>query len=119
MVTSGDYQSFLVIDGRRYGHILDPRTGYPAAHLRSVTVVCPDAELADALATTLVSAVLFAAGLSAGCATVEPWQKGTLAEGPMQVDDDRCHRFERNIEVYREGAAGGNSGKAGGGCGCS
>ena len=51
VVTSGDYESFVEIDGQRYAHILDPRTGYPVAHLRSVTVICPDAELADALAT--------------------------------------------------------------------
>ncbi len=53
VVTSGDYESFLVIDGKRYRHILDPRTGWPVEHLRSVTVVCPDAELADALATAI------------------------------------------------------------------
>ncbi len=53
------------------------------------------------------------------CASVEPWQKGDLAAPPMQVEDDSCHRFERNIEVYREGAVGANGGKSGGGCGCS
>lgn len=51
VVTSGDYESFVEIDGRRYAHILDPRTGYPVDHLSSVTIVCADAELADALAT--------------------------------------------------------------------
>lgn len=51
VVTSGDYERFLILDGERYSHILDPRTGYPVQELRSVTVVCPDAELADALAT--------------------------------------------------------------------
>ncbi len=57
--------------------------------------------------------------LAGGCATVEPWQKGDLAAPPMQVEDDSCHRFERNIEVYREGAVGANGGKSGGGCGCT
>ncbi|MER2997895.1 FAD:protein FMN transferase [Pontibacter populi] len=51
IVTSGDYEKFVVIDGKRYGHIIDPRTGYPASGLKSVTIICPDAELADALAT--------------------------------------------------------------------
>ncbi len=60
-----------------------------------------------------------AAALAAGCASVEPWQKGDLATPPMQIDDDACHRFERNIEVYREGAVGANGGKSGGGCGCT
>lgn len=53
VVTSGDYESYFLIDGKRYAHILDPRTGYPVSELISVTVVCPDAELADALATGL------------------------------------------------------------------
>ncbi len=53
VVTSGDYESFVTIDGQRYAHILDPRTGFPVAHLRSVTIVCPDAELADGLATAV------------------------------------------------------------------
>ncbi len=53
VVTSGDYESFFEIDGVRYSHILDPRTGYPVRQLRSVTILCPDAELADALATAV------------------------------------------------------------------
>ncbi|WP_238395839.1 FAD:protein FMN transferase [Pontibacter pudoricolor] len=51
VVTSGDYEKFAQIDGKRYGHIIDPRTGYPATGIKSVTIICPDAELADALAT--------------------------------------------------------------------
>ena len=54
-----------------------------------------------------------------GCATVQPWERGTLSSEAMKLDDCRTHRFERNVEVYREGAAGGNGGKSGGGCGCS
>jgi len=53
VVTSGDYERFVVIDGERYAHILDPRTGWPVRGVRSVTVVCPDGELADALATAV------------------------------------------------------------------
>jgi thiamine biosynthesis lipoprotein len=53
VVTSGDYERFVTIDGVRHSHILDPRTGYPARGVRSATVVCPSAELADALATAV------------------------------------------------------------------
>ncbi len=53
VVTSGDYENYIEVGGTRYSHILDPRTGYPATEVRSATVVCPDAELADALATGL------------------------------------------------------------------
>ncbi len=68
---------------------------------------------------TIVRTALLAALWIGGCASVEPWQKGDLAAPPMQVEDDACHRFERNVEVYREGAVGANGGKSGGGCGCS
>lgn len=51
IVTSGDYENFRVADGRRYHHIIDPRTGRPAEGCQSVTVVAPSAETADALAT--------------------------------------------------------------------
>lgn len=53
VVTSGDYEQFIEIDGKRYSHIIDPRTGYPVENVTSVTIICPDAELADALATSV------------------------------------------------------------------
>lgn len=53
VVTSGDYERFVKFDGKRYAHIIDPRTGYPTTGIKSVTLVCPDAELADALATSV------------------------------------------------------------------
>jgi thiamine biosynthesis lipoprotein len=53
VVTSGDYERFVMINGVRYGHIINPKTGWPTKGLTSVTVICPDAELADALATSV------------------------------------------------------------------
>lgn len=51
--TSGDYERCFEIDGKRYHHILDPRTGRPSNGCMSATVVAPDAALADALGTGL------------------------------------------------------------------
>ncbi len=53
LVTSGDYERFFEWDGRRYHHILDPRTGRPARGCQSVTVWAPAAADADALATAV------------------------------------------------------------------
>jgi thiamine biosynthesis lipoprotein len=51
VVTSGDYERFFEQGGRRYHHILDPRSGYPASEVISVTVIAPTCAAADALAT--------------------------------------------------------------------
>jgi len=51
--TSGDYERFTVKDGKRYHHILDPRTGYPATASRSVTIMAKDGTLAEGLSKTL------------------------------------------------------------------
>ena len=63
--TSGDYERFFVIDGRRYHHILDPRTGAPATGSMSVTVIAHDGAMADALALGL-----FVLGPERGAAVV-------------------------------------------------
>jgi len=88
VVTSGDYESYIEIDGKRFSHILDPRTGYPVEELRSVTIVCPDGELADALATGI--SVM---GISKGLALLNRLEG---IEGMLVDKDGRLH-FSKNL----------------------
>ena len=53
VVTSGDYQRTYVVEGKSYHHIIDPETLYPSTLWQSVSVVCEDSALADALSTAL------------------------------------------------------------------
>ena len=53
VVTSGDYQRVYTAEGQSWHHIIDPETQYPAAYWQSVTILCEDSGLADALSTAL------------------------------------------------------------------
>ena len=54
IATSGNYEKYAVIDGKKYSHTIDPKTGLPVTGVKSVSLICPSAELADALATPIV-----------------------------------------------------------------
>ena len=53
LVTSGSYQRFYEVEGRRYHHIISPETLYPRDEFLSVSILCPDSALADALSTAV------------------------------------------------------------------
>lgn len=54
VTTSGDYEKFILIEGKRYAHIINPKTGMPATGLTSATVVGPSAEMANGFSTSLM-----------------------------------------------------------------
>lgn len=51
VATSGNYEKFVVINGKKYSHTINPKTGMPVSGVKSVTIFCPNAEIADAMAT--------------------------------------------------------------------
>lgn len=89
VVTSGDYEKYVVLNGKRYAHIIDPRTGYPAHGLTSASIFAPNAELADALATGV-----FVMGIDAGLNLVNQL-KGIEC---VLVDDQGKIYYSENIE---------------------
>lgn len=94
VVTSGDYERYVTIDGVRYSHILDPRTGWPARGVSSATVIAPDAELADALATAT-----FVLGVDEGLTLIDHL-RGVEA---VLVDDAGKLHPSRGIDTRRVG----------------
>lgn len=83
VVTSGDYEKFVMLNGKRYAHIIDPRTGYPSHGLSSATIFAPRAELADALATSV-----FVMGIDTGIDFVN------------QLDGIECILVDEQGKVY-------------------
>jgi thiamine biosynthesis lipoprotein len=51
VATSGNYEKFVMIAGKKYSHTINPKTGMPITGIKSVTIICPNAEIADAMAT--------------------------------------------------------------------
>ncbi|TGE24539.1 FAD:protein FMN transferase [Hymenobacter aquaticus] len=81
VVTAGNYEQFFTVQGKTYGHIINPHTGYPATGLRSVTILCPDVELADCL-----DEVVFVLGPEAGLAFINRLQGVSCV---LITDDNR------------------------------
>ncbi len=54
VATSGNYEKYAVIDGKKYSHTIDPKTGYPVSGIKSVTIITTNAEIADAMATPVM-----------------------------------------------------------------
>ncbi|MCW3120240.1 MAG: FAD:protein transferase [Chitinophagaceae bacterium] len=54
VATSGNYEKFVLIGGKKYSHTIDPKTGLPVQGIKSVTIISPNAEIADAMATPVM-----------------------------------------------------------------
>ena len=90
--TSGSYEKFVVFNGKRYSHIIDPRTGYPASGIVSVSVFAKQTELADALATGI-----FVLGVEVGLDLVNQLN----GIGCIIVDDKGTIHVSKNIDIKK------------------
>lgn len=92
VVTSGTYEKYVVLDGKHYSHIIDPRTGYPASGVSSVTVFGASAEMANGLSTAIV--VL---GVKRGLELLNqiPFVSGVI------VDDKGNISHSKNIDIQK------------------
>ncbi len=92
VVTSGNYEKSVNFNGKRYTHIIDPRTGYPSSGIISVTVFAPKAELADALATSV-----FVMGKDVGLNRINQLPNIEC----VIIDDDGNLFSSNNIEINK------------------
>ena len=67
----------------------------------------------------LLAAGIMTACTLSGCSSVKEYQKMYLNDSEMELAARKVAKFENNFQLYREGAAGANGGKSGGGCGCN
>ena len=102
--TSGNYEQFVAADGKRYGHIIDPRTGWPADGVASVTVVSKSAMVCDAWDTGLFvlggenARALAKSHDEFAAVIVEPARDGTFV---IWVEESLRSRFQAESETGR------------------
>jgi thiamine biosynthesis lipoprotein len=88
--TSGNYEKFVVIDGEKYSHTINPHTGLPIRGIKSVTIITTNAELADAMATPVTIM-----GIKAGLDMINQMKN---IEAIIIDDDDRLYT-SKNIDI--------------------
>jgi thiamine biosynthesis lipoprotein len=87
--TSGDYERFFIEDDVRYHHILDPSTGRSVGHVRSVTIIGPDATMTDGLSTSV-----FVLGTEAGLELIELFENYEA----LIIDTEHRIRFSSGVD---------------------
>ena len=90
VATSGNYEKFVIIDGKRYSHTIDPKTGFPVSGIKSVTIITKNAELADALATPVM-----VMGIKAGLNLINQMN----GVGCIIIDDLNKLFLSKNINI--------------------
>jgi thiamine biosynthesis lipoprotein len=92
IATSGNYEKYALINGKKYSHTIDPKTGLPVGGVKSVTILCPGAELADALATPVM-----VMGIKAGLHLINQMKNIAC----ILIDDNDTLYTSNNIKITR------------------
>lgn len=90
IATSGNYEKYALIGGKKYSHTIDPKTGYPITGIKSVSIISPFAELADAMATPVT-----VMGVQAGLSMINQI-KGLAC---IIIDDNNTIYTSNNIKI--------------------
>jgi len=90
VATSGNYEKYVVINKKKYSHTINPRTGFPVRGIKSVTIIAPNAELCDALATPVTIM-----GINAGLHLINQLKQVEC----IIIDDDNKLYMSRNIHL--------------------
>jgi len=90
VATSGNYEKFAMIDGKKYSHTINPRTGLPVTGIKSVTIISTNAEIADAMATPVMIM-----GIRTGLDMINQIKN---IEAVIIDDDDRLYT-SKNIHI--------------------
>ena len=90
IATSGNYAKYAIINGKKYSHTIDPKTGLPVTGIKSVTIICPSAELADAMATPVM-----VMGINVGMDMINQLDKMAC----IIIDDDNNLYHSKNINI--------------------
>jgi thiamine biosynthesis lipoprotein len=90
IATSGNYEKFVVIDGKKFSHTINPKTGLPVTGIKSVTILSANAEVADAMATPVTIM-----GVSAGLNLVNQVQQLEC----IIIDDNNKLYTSKNIHL--------------------
>lgn len=90
VATSGNYEKYVTIDGKKYSHTIDPKTGLPVSGIKSVTIICSNTELADALATPVT-----VMGIKAGLALINQMKNIAC----IIIDDNNKLYTSDNINI--------------------
>ena len=91
VATSGNYEKYVMINGKKYSHTINPKTGLPVTGIKSVTIICTNAEVADAMATPVTIM-----GIRTGLDMIDQMKDIAC----IIIDDNNRIHTSKNIHIH-------------------